>query len=275
MPVNKEPSGRRSVQAETEVPGSPEQVWQAIASGPGISSWFVPTKLDGRVGGTTTSEFGPGMDSAATITAWEPPRRFVAESEGGPGPGKVATEWTVEAKAGGTCTVRVVHSWFASTDDWDGQFEGHTYGWLSFFKILRLYLRHFDGEPCTPVQLLAMSAEPQETAWDRLVGPLGLAAVKAGEPFATSGGNCAVRGIVEVVNPPQWPGLILRLDQPAPAIAHLFAMPMAGQVLLSVRFYLYGAAAADHAEDIRGAWRGWLDHAFPPAGPAPGQSGGG
>ena len=43
MPVNKEPSGHRSVQAEVEVPGTPEEVWQAIATGPGISSWFVPT----------------------------------------------------------------------------------------------------------------------------------------------------------------------------------------------------------------------------------------
>jgi hypothetical protein len=33
MPVKKEPSGRRSVQAEIEVTGSPEGVWQAIASG--------------------------------------------------------------------------------------------------------------------------------------------------------------------------------------------------------------------------------------------------
>ncbi|MBR0665425.1 SRPBCC domain-containing protein [Roseomonas hellenica] len=268
MPVKKEPSGRRSVQAETEVPGSPEQVWQAIASGPGISSWFVPTRLDGRVGGTTASEFGPGMESAATIMAWEPPMRFVAESEGGPGPGKVATEWTVEAKAGGTCTVRVVHSWFASTDDWDDQFEGHSHGWLSFFQILRLYLQHFDGEPSALVQLLAMSAEAQEKAWDALVRPLGLAAAKTGETVTTSAGPPALRGVVEVVNPPQWPGLILRLDQPAPAIAHLFTMPMAGQVLLSVRFYLYGAAA-DRAEDIRHAWQDWLDHAFPPAGPAP------
>jgi hypothetical protein len=30
-----------------------------------------------------------------------------------------ATEWYVEAKSGGTCIVRVVHSLFAETDDWD------------------------------------------------------------------------------------------------------------------------------------------------------------
>ena len=35
MSVKKEASGRRSVQFEVEVPGTPEEVWQAIATGPG------------------------------------------------------------------------------------------------------------------------------------------------------------------------------------------------------------------------------------------------
>jgi hypothetical protein len=43
MNIKKEPSGRRSVQIGIEIPGRPEEVWQAIATGPGISSWFVPT----------------------------------------------------------------------------------------------------------------------------------------------------------------------------------------------------------------------------------------
>jgi hypothetical protein len=180
--------------------------------------------------------------------------------------GTAATEWTVEAKAGGICTVRVVHSWFSSTDDWDGQFEGHSYGWLSFFQILRLYLQHFDGQPSELVQLLATSTEAKEKAWDALIRPLGLATAKIGEPITTSDGPSALSGVVEVVNPPEWPGLILRLDKPAPAVAHLFALPMGGQVLLSVRFYLYGGAATDVAEDVRRGWRNWLDRAFSPVG---------
>ena len=59
MPVNRDASGRRYVEAEVEVPGTPEDVWQAIASGPGISSWFVPTTLDERVGGSVVCDFGP------------------------------------------------------------------------------------------------------------------------------------------------------------------------------------------------------------------------
>src|SRR5262245_59312593 len=142
MPVKKDPTGRRSVEAEVEVPGSPEEVWKAIATGPGISSWFVPSTVEERVGGAATASFGPGMDSVGTIKTWDPPHRYAIETV--EGPGAIATEWIVEARSGGTCVVRVVHSWFASTDEWDNQFEGHTYGWQAFFRNLRLYLTHLD-----------------------------------------------------------------------------------------------------------------------------------
>ena len=66
MSVKKEASGRRSIQVEVEVPGTPEQVWQAIATGPGVSSWFVPTDVEEKAGGTIVSRFGPGMDARAT-----------------------------------------------------------------------------------------------------------------------------------------------------------------------------------------------------------------
>src|SRR5258706_12934180 len=137
MSVKKDATGRRSVQVEVEVPGTPEEVWQAIATGPGVSSWFVPTRMETGKDGTPTQmvlNFGPGMDSVSAVTAWEPPRRFAAESDGfGPGAPAIAKEKTVEARSGGVCLVRVVHSLFASTDDWDGQLEGVESGWPAFF----------------------------------------------------------------------------------------------------------------------------------------------
>ena len=59
---------------------------------------------------------------------------------GSPGSPTVATEWSVEARAGGKCVVRVVHSLFASTDNWDNQLDGLEQGWPTYFRILRLYL---------------------------------------------------------------------------------------------------------------------------------------
>ena len=50
MSVTIEASGRRSVQTELDVVGTPEQVWEAIATGPGISAWFVPTDIEERDG---------------------------------------------------------------------------------------------------------------------------------------------------------------------------------------------------------------------------------
>ena len=38
------------VSFEVEVPGTPAQVWDAIASADGISSWFLPTELEPREG---------------------------------------------------------------------------------------------------------------------------------------------------------------------------------------------------------------------------------
>src|SRR5215471_2300012 len=160
--VKKDAQGNRSVEAETEVPGTPEEVWAAIATGPGVSSWFVPTTIDGREGGHVTASFGPGMDSSSKITVWDPPRRFIARNPGGMGPGtpEMATEWTVEARSGGKCRVRVVHRWFADKDDWDNQFEGTVYGWRAFFRGLDLYLTHFRGMPCSAYQLMGFAPGP-------------------------------------------------------------------------------------------------------------------
>jgi hypothetical protein len=159
--------------------------------------------------------------------------------------------------------VRVVHSWFASTDQWDDQFEGHSYGWISFFQILRLYLEHFRGQPCSPVQLMATSSEATEKAWDSLIQPLGLASASIGARVTAPADAPELSGVVEVINPPQWPGLLLRLNEPAPALAHLFVLPCGGQVMLPVRIYLYGQSASDVAKDVEKNWQGWLNRRLP------------
>ena len=270
MPVKKDPSGRRSVEAEVEVRGSPEQVWRAIATGPGISSWFVPTELEERAGGTAVSHFAPGgaMDSVAKITEWQPPHRFLAETQ--EGPGTVATEWTVEARDGGSCIVRVVHSWFASTDDWDDQFEGHTYGWIAFFRLLALHLEHFPGESGTTLQVMAATAAPIQEAWETLMRPLGLSDAAEGQLVSSPAGAPGFAGWVERVGPPEYPEIVLRLDRPTRGIAHLFALPMGGQIFLPVRFYLYGEEAALAVAAEEPAWQAWIAERFNAGGNAGG-----
>ena len=265
MSVQYDADGRRSVQAEVEVPGTPEQVWQAIATGPGISSWFVPSEVDERVGGKAVSNFGPGMESVGTITAWEPPRRFIVDTPAyGEEEPATATEWTVEARDGGTCVVRVVHRWFAESDAWDDQFVGHTYGWQAFFRILRLYLSRLDGRPLVPLQAVGFAPEPKEAAWATITSALGIENATVGDRVHSRAGAPRLAGTVEWAGQPEAPeDLLIRLDEPTPGIAHLVAHSMGGQVLLTVRLYLLGEAAGEASR-----WQEWLDQRAEQSDPA-------
>jgi uncharacterized protein YndB with AHSA1/START domain len=263
MTVKKDASGRRSVEASVEVPGTPEEVWQAIATGPGISSWFVPSEVEEREGGRAVSHFAPGdsMDSVGTVTAWQPPHRFVVDTV--EGPLTVASEWTVEARDGGTCVVRVVHSWFASTDDWDGQYEMAEAGWPAFFRILRAYLTHFRGRTGASFQLMGISEEPLQAAWRALIEPLGLGDAEVGARMRSPAGAPALDGTVDGAGIPDHPERLVRLDAPAPGLAHLFPLPM-GKVYLCVRLYLYGPDAAATVARVEPEWQAWMAARFPP-----------
>jgi uncharacterized protein YndB with AHSA1/START domain len=263
MSVKKDESGRRWVEVEVEVPGTPEEVWQAIATGPGISSWFVPTEF--REDGTVVSDFGPGMESVAKVTAWDPPRRFSAESPGDLGPGgpPVASEWVVEARSGDTCVVRVVHSLFASTDGWDNQLESWEGGWPWFFRILRLYLTHFRSQPCSAFRVMGAAPEPASAAWDALTAALGLESVVEGRVSA-SGGATPLAGTVDQARRGEGDhAFLLRLEEPAPGIASLFALPMGGQVFLVIDFFFYGDGAAAAAARAESPWSVWMNERFP------------
>jgi uncharacterized protein YndB with AHSA1/START domain len=269
MSVKVDASGRRSVQSEAEVPGTPEQVWQAIATGPGVSSWFVPCQIEERVGGTIISSFGPGMDSTDTVTSWDPPHRYSTDgSEMTPGGPTMATEWTVEARSGGTCVVRVVHSWFAETDEWDGQFESTVIGWAAFFRDLALYLVNFSGQPSETFQLMGFSTGSQEATWEKLLKALGLEGKVVGDGISSPAGAPMLSGEIKYLGHDDHPENLILLDQPAPGIGHFFAMPMAGMICLSVRVFLFGDLAAETAAREEAVWSAWVGENFPMPEPA-------
>ena len=272
MTVKIEESGRRSVQVEVEVPGTPEEVWEAIASGPGVSAWFVPTKIDGRVGGTIALEFGPGMEATAEILEWDPPRYLSAIGPPqAPGAPPFATEWFVEARSGGVAVVRVVHSLFADTDEWDGQITGTESGWPAYFRVLRLYLEHFSGQGSACIQPMAMTTESAESAWAKATEALGLGGAVVGERCETSGSAPRLGGTVEFASDGGKYELVIRTDAPAPGVAQLLAMGCAemgpGMTLVMMRLFLYGDGADEAIAGPAGEWKAAIAGLFPP--PAP------
>jgi uncharacterized protein YndB with AHSA1/START domain len=269
MSVKKEPSGRRSVQVEVEVPGTPEEVWRAIATGPGISSWFVPTEfevVDGKPVAVTLN-FGPGMESRSPVTAWDPPRRFAAEANGWmPGSPVIADEWSVEACGGGICVVRIVHSLFAETDDWDNQLAGTESGWPGFFRILRIYLTHFRGQRSAMMQWMAPAVGTEAEAWETLTAALGLKGASAGQswaaPATAPAGVPELSGVVEHLSQSPYNAL-LRLDKPGPGAAALGAVNFGGQSMVTLNFYLYGDQAAATVARETPLWEAWIQEHFP------------
>jgi len=265
MSVKKEPSGRRSIQVEVEVPGTPEEVWQAIATGPGISAWFCPAEFEERDGKpvAVNLDFGPGMESRSVVTAWDPPRMFAKEAAGWfPGSPPIATEWSVEARAGGVCVVRVVQSLFASTDDWDDQLIGSESGWPGAFRILRIYLTHFRGQRSAFMRFMAPLAGTVAEAWATMSVALGLTGVGTGQRWNVPAGVPALGGVAEHVTLSP-PGALLRLDQPGPGTAALFIISWGDSVMATFSFYLYGDQAAGTVARETPRWQAWIQERFP------------
>jgi uncharacterized protein YndB with AHSA1/START domain len=268
---NEDTPPKRSISLEVEVPGTPEEVWEAIATGPGITAWFVPAEVEEREGGRLSLDImGKGMEASGVVTAWEPPRRFVYEEEdpfGPDSPGRLATEWLVEARAGGTCVVRLVNSLFASGEEWDDQLEDLRDGWSAYMHNLRVYMTNFAGRRCSTILVTGDAPAPKERAWAELTAALGLPQAAEGEAAATSAADAPVlAGTVErVADGKHHRELMLLLEEPAPGVAFVFAFEYLEQVHASLHAYLFGDEASAVAARDEPRWRSWMDAHFPSA----------
>lgn len=248
----------RSIELEIEVPGTPEEVWRAIATGPGITSWYVPHEVDEQEGGSASARFGAGpeMEVPGRVAAWEPPHRVVFD--GGEGVGGLAFEWLVEAREGGTCIVRLVNSGFGDGGEWDDQYDAMTEGWKMFLSNLVLHLTHFSGQNATASLPTSAWPAPADDAWTRLTVALGIpAAPSEGDRFDVSGdGAPPLGGTIADVTPTR---LSVVLDAPAPGTALIAAEDMGDSVQVSIWSYLYGADAEAIVERDEPLWQSWLD----------------
>jgi hypothetical protein len=118
-------------------------------------------------------------------------------------------------------------------------------------------------------QLMASAPEPKEDAWAALAGPLGLTGAVVGQQVHAPAGVPPLAGVVEHVGPPEHAEeVLLQVERPAPGLAHLFALPMAGQIFLPVRFFLYGDAGPAGLAEAEPIWQAWMAERFPPPAPA-------
>lgn len=252
------------IRLEVEVAGTPEEVWQAIATGPGITSWYVPHVVDERAGGEAVASFGdtPEMQVPGRVAAWEPPHRIVFD--GGEGVGGLAFEWIVEARDQGSCVVRLVNSGFGDGEPWDDQYDAMENGWRLFLTNLQLHCRHFAGQHAT--SMLPMAPWPLErtAAWAHLTTALGIPidCAPGDHVVADAGDGLGFTGTVAATGP-TWRALVL--EAPAPGTMLLAAEGGDEGCGVSVWSYLYGPDVAPIVERDKPRWAAWLESHAPQA----------
>jgi uncharacterized protein YndB with AHSA1/START domain len=214
---------------EAEVPASPDEVWAAIATGPGIDSWFMGRNevTEGTVR-TVFGEYTPELE----ITGRDAKHRFAYRSGQAPDGRFIAYEFLIEGRSGGSTVLRTVTSGFLPGDDWADEFEAMTLGGELYFRTLVEYLTHFAGRFAVPVTAFG----PPGTTWSRdrslLCRALGLAdKPKPGDRARLAGQTGPADGVVYFANAHsigvRTPDALYRFmrgfAKPAIAAHHLFA----------------------------------------------------
>ena len=257
---------------EVEVDATPEQVWQAIATGAGNAGWLFPAEIEERAAGAMVIHRAPfGGDASATVTAYEPSRRFAYEEASGPGMPPWATEFLIEARAGGTTIVRVVTGFYEGGEGWEPMVEGAGEGWAGALQFLRVYVPNFLGRSVTGLGVTGDTGRPLSDRSElsgELLGALGLVGLHAGDKFRGPDDAPPLAGVIEgdfggslTV---EGHGCLIRTDEPGPGIFEVSTFSMNGQtVTVNVVGRLYGDGGPELAARDEDSWVEWMKARWP------------
>ena len=260
------PENPRAIELEIEVAGTPEEVWRAIATGPGIGSWYVPHAVEEREAERPRPRSVP-VPRCRSAAGWPRGILHAAWSSTGARAGGMAFEWLVEARDGGSCVVRLVNTGFGRRR-----------------RVGRPVRRDDRGLEAVPVQPSAPSGPLPGTGGDRRpadehVGRTarrGLEHSDVGARAARPTGRRRPRRrlghLGRRASQARWwtpgrTGLALLVDRPARGTAVLAVEGHGEAVAVSVWSWLYGADGAAAAERDLPAWQAWLDRHAAPARP--------
>jgi uncharacterized protein YndB with AHSA1/START domain len=238
---------------EIQVDATPEEAWDAVATGPGMDSWFMGTnQIEPREGGSARTTL-PGVSFESTVTTWQPPTRLVERSPEAPDGSFHLFEYTIEAREKGNTLVRWNHSG-ALGADWEAEYEGMSEGDPMYFQKLAEYLTHFRGRTAVPVNVFpGPKVADRDHAWEVFRRGLGLSAPVAMDDRVrlTPQGLPEMDGVVDHLSPSF-------LGVRTPDGMYRFMHVYDGSVGLGHHIFLEGL---DQQETER-AWASWLTDLF-------------
>jgi uncharacterized protein YndB with AHSA1/START domain len=236
------------IREEIVLEATPEQVWAAISTGPGVDSWlFGRSEIEPREGGRTSFTMGDET-TYSTVTAWEPGRHLAYRSDENPDGTSMAFEYLIEGRAGGSTVLRFVHSGFLG-DDWEAEYDALREGDFMYLRKLALYVKHFTGQTATHSMFAPGPQVDQERAWARFREALGLSGTPAeGDPVRVSvPGLAPVDGVAEAVRVPKY--VVVRTADQIYVLMYAFGMVFAE---------CHDFSSTVDEKELELAWQNWL-----------------
>jgi len=212
-----EKTGTRSLDTSIEIKAPVEAVWKALTDASELTRWFPPdARVTPEVGGSLWWSWGKEFEWESRIEVWEPQRHlratYTSPPHAGAGTGQalpLVMDFYLEA-AGGQTVLRLVHSGFGATADWDEEYDGVRRGWAVELRCLRHYLEHHQGTPRQLAWTVHPISLPFPEAWAWIMSPAGLLregsldGLREGDPYsAVAATGDALEGVVHVLLPPR------------------------------------------------------------------------
>lgn len=242
------------ISEDIELAATPDEVWAAISTGPGIDSWFLGhSTIEPGLGGRTSFEMG-GEVEHSTVTAWEPGKRFAYRSDEAPDGSFMAFEYFIEGRDGGGTSMRFVHNGLLSGDDWETQYDAMRDGDAMYLRKLATYVAYFAGRAVRQtVFLLGPQVTDGDRVWGAFTDAVGVTgSITEGERVRFALGDVTVDGEVAFVREPVWFGV-----RTADGM-HTFMHGYQSTVVLEYS----GFADAGDERKIESGMRSWLAKTF-------------
>ncbi|WP_216692924.1 SRPBCC family protein [Dietzia psychralcaliphila] len=267
----------RHVVCSVPLPVATDVVWDAVSTGEGISSWFVPCALEPQVGGRIVQFADPGAPDPTTgpeaaaeamltatvgeITVFSPPTGsvpgvFTFEERDWMGEGIPVPPWTTSCEVaddGEGGTVLTLRSGFASGGQLaEESVDGSVSGWYQSLTVLAHRLTH---RPADGVVTVHAATDPVESSlpelWSRVLGRLvapaaGTGAVARSGEVTRSGAVARSGEVGGIVATESEASALIVLSAPVDGVIELYVFPAGdtpedakGSAAVAVRAYEY------------------------------------
>ncbi|WP_219817304.1 SRPBCC domain-containing protein [Arthrobacter sp. N199823] len=224
---------------ETEIEGTPEQVFEAAHGG--TSGWMWPMEIEPKLGGA--GPFG------STVTVWDPPHRYSNRMDGEDGFFN-QLEFDISELPDGKSWLRYVHSG-VFFEDWDNQYDGAAKHTAFYLHTLGQYVQYFAGRQAAFADVQGPAASGAPEAFEAVKHALGIHDAGAGGHISVAlAGLGTVDAVVDYLDP-NFVGL--RTED---AMIRFFGRNAFGAVVgMTIHLFADGA----DAEMVGAAWGSWLN----------------